>query len=142
MDWIVNDLRQTTTASITNNLPLNPSKNIKFQKVIEYSVKAGVPSPDFGNFIEYTYNPDSKTITRTDPGKSPGSWVFNNIANLDQPIFKTRQLDGNIEPLIPGSLIGEGNLVIELIGKKEVKLPLTTVNVAYILQEEVCIRRN
>lgn len=152
MDWIVNDLRQTTTASITdiNNSPPSTSTHIKFKKVTGYSVKAGVPSPDFGNFIEYTYNSDSKTITRTDPGNSPGSWSFNNIviqlqddttqALVDHPIFNTRLLDGSIVPLTQGVIITAGNLVIEITGKKEVKLSLKTFDVVYILKEEVNMR--
>ncbi|MHB8155622.1 MAG: hypothetical protein ACYDFR_06210 [Candidatus Omnitrophota bacterium] len=150
MDWIVSDVRQTTPASIINNLPPNPSTHIKFQKVIGYSVKGGIPSPDFGNFIEYTYDSGSKTITRTDPGNSPGSWTFNNIVIqlsddithvlVNHPIFNTRLLDGSIEPLTPVSLITERNLVVEIIGKKEVKLPLRTIDVVYLLKEEINTR--
>ncbi|MFH1191458.1 MAG: hypothetical protein V1670_04605 [Candidatus Omnitrophota bacterium] len=151
MDWIVNDLRQTTTASITdiNNSPPSTSTHIKFKKVTGYSVK-GVPSPDFGGFIEYTYDSDSKTIIRTDPSQSPGSWSFNNIVIqlrddvthvlVDHPIFNTRLLDGSIVPIAPGLVITAGNLVIEIVGKKEVKLPLSVLDVVYILKEEVYMR--
>ena len=93
---------------------------------------------------------NTKTITRIDPDNSPGSWTFNNIVIqlpddvtqvlVDHPIFNTRLLDGSIEPLTQGSLITERNLVVEIVGKKEVKLPLKTVDIVYILKEEINTR--
>lgn len=141
MDWIINDLRQTVSGSIgsKDNNPL--STHIKFQKFIGYSVKAGIPSPDFGNFIEYTYDSNSKTITRTDFSTNQ-SWVFRNIIYAP---FYTRISNGviaAIDPVNPGENSpvfkeSSANLVIDIRGQKQVS---PTLNASYTLKEEVAIR--
>ncbi len=141
MDWIVNDVRQTVSSSIgsKDNNPL--STHIKFKKFTGYSVKLGIPSPDFGNPIEYTYDSGSKTITRTDLGTNQ-SWIFRNII---QASFYTRLQDGSIvamDPVNPGEDSPlftnlSGNLVIDISGQKQVS---AASNISYTLREEVAIR--
>ena len=121
MDWIINDVRQTVNWSIgssTNN-PL--STHIKFKKVIGYST-AGSGSTLFGDFIEYTYDPIAKTITRLDAATNK-SWVFRNIMQV--PFF-TKQSDGTIvviNPISSGNdspVFTTGNLVVVIWGRKQV----------------------
>jgi len=141
MDWIVNDVRQTVSSSIgsKDNNPL--STHIKFKKFIGYSVKLGVPSPDFGNPIEYTYDPGLETITRTDLGTNQ-SWI---VRNIIQASFYTRLQDGSIvamDPVNPGDdspLLTNlsGNLVIYIRSQKQIS---ATLNASYTLREEVAIR--
>lgn len=150
MDWIVNDVRQTVSWSIGaggvgGNDP--SSTHIKFQKVIGYNT-AGSGSALLGNFIDYTYDPNANTITRTDLGTNPpGSWTFRNIVLNESPfnsgVFYTRLSNGDIviiDPVITGDnspVYQTGNLVIVITGQKQVS---ATVNVSYTLKEEVKIR--
>ncbi len=149
MDWIVNDVRQTVSWSIGaggvgGNNPL--STHIKFQKVTDYNT-AGSGSAVLGNFIEYTYDSVAKTITRTDPGTSPGSWTFRNIifneAPFDSGVFYTKLSDGSIvviDPVNTGDnspVYQTGNLVIVITGQKQVN---GASNISYTLSEEVKIR--
>lgn len=138
-DWIINDVRQTVNWSIgssTNN-PL--STHIKFKKVIGYST-AGSGSALFGDFIEYTYDSATNTITRTDLGTNQ-SWIFRNII---QAPFYTKLSDGSIvviDPVIPGNdspVFTTGNLVVVIAGRKQVEGGGS--NIDYILREEVKIR--
>ncbi len=148
MDWIINDVRQTVSYSIgaggaSGNDPL--STHIKFKKVIDYDT-SGSGSALFGNFIEYTYDPNAGTITRTDLGTNQ-SWIFRDIVLNESPfeagIFYTRLSNGNIvaiDPVIAGDnspVYQTGNLVIVIKGQKQAN---ATVNVDYTLREEVKIR--
>ncbi|MCX5668540.1 MAG: hypothetical protein NTX89_00235 [Candidatus Omnitrophica bacterium] len=138
MDWIVNDVRQTVNYSIgsKDNNPL--STHIKFKKVIDYDT-SGSGSALFGNFIEYTYDPTSQTIIRTDLSIDK-SWAFRNII---QAPFYTKLSDGSIviiNPVNPGNdspIYTTGNLIIDIRGQKQAN---ATTNVGYALKEEVKIR--
>jgi hypothetical protein len=144
MDWIVNDVRQTVSWSIGaggigGNDP--SSTHIKFQKVIGYNT-AGSGSATLGNFIEYTYDPNANTITRTDSYKPDQSWIFRNIIYAP---FYTRLQDGSIvaiDPVNPGEnspvfTESSANLVIDIRSQKQIS---ATANVSYNLREEVAIR--
>ena len=138
MDWIVMDVRQTVNYSIgsKDNNPL--STHIKFKKVIDYNT-SGSGSAIFGNFVEYTYDPNSQTITRADLSTGR-SWIFRNIT---QALFSTRLLGGGIvviDPVNPGNdspIFTTDNLIIEIRGQKQAN---ATENVNYVLKEEVKIR--
>ena len=138
MDWIVMDVRQTVNYSIgsKDNNPL--STHIKFKKVIDYNT-SGSGSAIFGDFVEYTYDPNSQTITRADLSTGR-SWIFRNII---QALFSTRLLGGSIviiDPVNPGNdspIFTTDNLIIEIRGQKQAN---ATENVNYVLKEEVKIR--
>jgi type II secretory pathway pseudopilin PulG len=138
MDWIVNDVRQTINWSIGSNANDPSNTHIKFKKVIGYST-AGSGSALFGDFIEYTYDSNTNTITRTDLGTNQ-SWAFRNIV---QAPFYTRLLDGSIvaiDPVSPGNdspVFTTGNLVVVIVGQKQVN---GASNISYTLSEEVKIR--
>lgn len=145
VDWIVNDVRQTVSWSIGASSNNSLSSHIKFQKVIGYNT-AGSGSALLGNFIEYTYDPDANTITRTDLGTNQ-SWTFRNIVLNEPPfnsgVFYTRLSNGDIviiDPVITGDnspVYQTGNLVIVITGQKQIS---AIANVSYTLKEEVKIR--
>ncbi len=148
MDWIVNDVRQTVNYSIgeggaSGNDP--SGTHIKFQKVIDYD-SAASGSVLLGNFIEYTFDPAAKTITRTDLATDQ-SWVFSNIVPNASPysagIFYTRLPTGEIvviDPIVAGDnspVYQTGNLVIVISGQKQAN---PSTGVSYTLRQEVKIR--
>jgi type II secretory pathway pseudopilin PulG len=148
MDWIVNDVRQTVSYSIgaggvAGNDP--SSAHIKFKKVIDYDT-AGSGSALLGNFIEYTYDPNANTITRTDLDTNQ-NWIFSNIVLNEPPfdagVFYTRLSSGEIvaiDPIISGDnspVYQTGNLVVVLTGQKQAN---ASENVNCVLKEEVKIR--
>ncbi len=138
MDWIVSDVRQTVNWSIGSNANNPLSTHIKFKKVIGYST-AGSGSALFGDFVEYTYDPSTNTITREDLGANK-SWIFRNIM---QAPFYTRLPDGSIVVIDPVSVGNDspvfttGNLVVVIRGEKEVG---GAIDIIYTLTEEVKIR--
>jgi type II secretory pathway pseudopilin PulG len=145
MDWIVKDLRQTVNWSIGSSANSPLSTHIKFQKVINYDT-SGSGSAVLGNFIEYTFDPNANTITRTDLGVNQ-SWTFRNISLNSSPfnsgIFFTKLSDGSvvaIDPVVAGDnspVYQTGNLVIVITGQKQAN---TVANISYTLKEEVKIR--
>ena len=138
MDWIVNDVRQTVNWSIGSKDNSPSSSYIKFKKVTGYST-AGSGSTIMGDFIEYSYDSITSTITRTDLATNQ-SWVFRYIV---QPPFYTRLSDGSIVVIDPVSVGNDspvfttGNLVIVIVGQKPVS---GATNIDYTLTEEVKIR--
>lgn len=146
VDWIVNDARQTVNYSIGSKDNDPRSAHIKFQKVIDYNT-AGSGSAVLGNFIEYTYDPNANTITRTDSYKPGQSWIFHNIILNEPPfnagVFYTRLSNGNIvviDPVILGDnspVYQTGNLVVVITGQKQAN---AATNVSYTLKEEAKIR--
>jgi hypothetical protein len=148
MDWIVNDVRQTVNYSIgagglSGNDP--SSTHIKFKKVIDYDT-AGSGSVLLGDFIEYTFDPSTHTITRTDL-TTDQSWIFSNIVLNAPPfnagIFYTRLSTGElvvIDPVTSGDnspVYQTGNLIIVLTGQKQTH---ANTEINYTLKEEVKIR--
>ena len=138
MDSIVNDVRQTLSSKISLADSYPGRSHIKFQRVNGFNpASTGVPT--LGNFIEYTYDSNAKTITRTDLG-SNRSWTFRNII---QPPFKTRLPDKSvifIDPLTSGAdspIKNTGNMVVVIVGQLVVSPTLTVTNT---LEEEVKIR--
>ena len=144
MDCIVNDVRQTVSWSIgsKSNNPL--STHIKFQRVAGYNT-SGSGSATLGNFIEYTFDPDADTITRTDLGTNQ-SFVFRNIIQVS---FSTRIWDVAeqvyeevaIDPMNPGEdsplfTSPSANLVIDIRGQKQIGAS----NINYNLKQETAIR--
>ncbi|MCX5703279.1 MAG: hypothetical protein NT066_02135 [Candidatus Omnitrophica bacterium] len=137
VDWIAKDVRQAYSRNIGSNSTDPSSTHIKFQKVIGYNTTSNSTVLS-NNFIEYTYDPDLKTITRIDSGNSL-NWTFRNII---QPPFYTNNNVSNIviDPLSSGldsPMVQTGNLVINITGEKPVKSGL---NATYTLTEEVKIR--
>lgn len=138
VDWIAKDVRQTRRVDIgsSSNNPL--STHIKFKKVIGYDTAGGGSLVLSDNFIGYTYDPDLKTITRTE-SSNPLTWTFRNI--IQAPFYTNNS--GSIiviDPPNPGDnspVFQTGNLVIILTGQKQVKSGL---NATYTLTEEVKIR--
>lgn len=142
-EWIAKDVRQARRVDIASSAYDPTSAHIKFQPVVGYN-PAGSGDVVLGaNFIEYTYDAGSKTLTRADSG-SGNSWVFNNIA---QAPFYTRKdnQDGTypivvIDPENPGTdspVLQSGNLVIKIQGEKQTQ---SGKNISYALTEEVKIR--
>jgi hypothetical protein len=143
IDWIVNDVRQTVRTDIASNVNDPSSTHIKFKKVIDFNPAAG--EPEFGNFVEYTYDPDAETMTRTETGN-------NNVPpfeNISGAVFRTRLADGaeiDIDPINPGNdspMLTTGNLIVEITVRKpveEMKVLGEELYVAHTLIEEVQIR--
>ena len=73
MDWIVKDVRQTSSSQIANNAPSN--SHIKFKVCLGHDGNNIIWSSDF---IEYTYDSSLNRLTRTDYG-SGMSWNFDNV---------------------------------------------------------------
>jgi prepilin-type N-terminal cleavage/methylation domain-containing protein len=73
MDWIVKDVRQTSSSQIANNAPSN--SHIKFKVCLGHDSSNIIWSSDF---IEYTYDSSLNRLTRTDYS-SGTSWNFDNI---------------------------------------------------------------
>jgi len=138
VDWIAKDVRQTRRVDIGSNTNNPSSTHIKFKKVIGYDTTGGGSVVLSNNFIEYTYDPDLKIITRTDLNTNQ-TWTFRNI--IQAPFYTNSS--GSIiviDPLNPGQdspVFQTGNLVIILTGQKQVKSGL---NATYTLTEEVKIR--
>ncbi len=138
VDWIAKDVRQTVSWNIGSSSNNPSSTHIKFKKVIGYNTAEGGSVALSNNFIEYNYDPDLKTITRTD-SSNPLTWTFRNI--IQAPFYTNN--NGSIiviDPSSPGQdspIFQTGNLVIILTGQKPVKSGL---NATYTLTEEVKIR--
>jgi prepilin-type N-terminal cleavage/methylation domain-containing protein len=87
LDWIVKDVRQTSSYQINNN---NPSVNhIKFKTCVGHDGTNLLWSNDF---IEYTYDVSSETLTRLDYS-SGNTWQFYDI--VASP-FDTSELVDNV----------------------------------------------
>ncbi len=138
VDWIAKDVRQTVSWNIGSSSNNPSSTHIKFNKVTGYNPEGGGSVTLSNNFIEYNYDPDLKTITRTD-SSNPLTWTFRNI--IQAPFYTNN--NGStivIDPSSPGQdspIFQTGNLVIILTGQKPVKSGL---NATYTLTEEVKIR--
>jgi hypothetical protein len=138
IDWISKDVRQTVNWSIGSASNNPSSSHIKFQKVSGFDT-AGVGSPTFGGFIEYTFDSSSKTITRKDFSNNR-TWIFRNVA---QPPFYTRKIDNSvvvIDPVSSGDdspVLTTGNLVVVIAGQKNVK---SGTVISATLSEEIKIR--
>lgn len=137
-DWITNDVRQARRVDIGDGGNNPSSVHIKFPKVTGYDTTGGGQAILSSNFYEYTYDPELKTITRTDSGTGQ-SWVFSNI--IEAPFYTNN--GGSIiviDPVSPNPnspVYQTGNLVIKLSGQKEARSGL---NAVYSLTEEVKIR--
>lgn len=106
LGWIVKDVRQTSQSQIANN---NPTANhIKFKTCLGHDGTSALWS---AAAIEYTYDPDTKIITRTDYGTGR-TWQFSNISVspfgvsslvnniLTVTISVQKQLIGAINPIL------------------------------------------
>jgi type II secretory pathway pseudopilin PulG len=84
LDWIVKDLRQTTSSEIIANEP--SASHIKFRLCNGYSYED--QQITWGNYIEYTYNGEEKKLTRQDYGTGR-LWQFYDVSGI---IFDTTLL--------------------------------------------------
>lgn len=130
MDWMVKDVRQTSLIQVNNNAPSHG--HIKFKTVTGIDNATGdyTLSTDY---IEYTYDSDLKTLTRSlvdDAGTVLQTWVFDNIT---EPPFHS-----NVDvELVAGGVLDSGKLVIVIAAEKQAKVSLT---LNFSLTEEVKIR--
>lgn len=112
LGWVAKDVRQTSSYHILDN---NPSSNhLKFKLCAGHDGTAILWEP---NYIEYTYDPDARTLTRRDLG-SGRSWVF---ANIVSPPFNVTQIAGNligitihVRKVIRGDISGEAKMTAEV----------------------------
>ena len=86
MDWIIKDVRQTSTSQIVNNSPSDT--HIKFKVCLGHDGSNIIWSNDF---IEYTYVSALNRLTRTDYS-SGMVWTFDNIVAVP---FDTSELITN-----------------------------------------------
>ncbi len=151
MDWIAKDVRQARRVDIGSSVNNPTVSHIKFNMVMGYNI-AGLGSVVLSpKHVEYTYNSTEKTITRTEttPVAPPGPdiTVVRTLRHIMEPPFYTKitNADGTysivpIDPVVVGGdspMFQSGNLVIKIVGQKQVKDGLTP---AYTLIEEVKIR--
>ncbi len=91
LNWIANDVRQTSTRQIQNSSPPPTLNHIKFRKVagiIATGPDAGthdyVPNP----YIEYTYDSGTLSLRRNEIDATTGSVLWTTIFdNITQPPF-------------------------------------------------------
>lgn len=74
IDWIIKDARQTAAYQISNNDPT--ANHIKFRVCIGHDGSDLLWS---SNFIEYTYDPATRILTRSDSGTGR-TWQFADVA--------------------------------------------------------------
>lgn len=130
IDWITKDVRQTNLIQINSN---NPSDgHIKFKAVTGINNATG----DYAlstDYIEYSYDSDLKTLTRSlldDAGAVLQSWIFNNITQ--PPFYSSAGV-----PLADGGVLTSKKLVIIIAAEKQARINLT---LNFSLTEEVKIR--
>jgi type II secretory pathway pseudopilin PulG len=134
MSWITQDVREAVVWDIANNSP--STSYIKFRPVIGWNTASDTYYLD-SNYLEYTYNADSNTITRRLSDASDNTiqtWNFNYIT---QPPFYTRDASGNVVALDSSSLLNSKRMIVVLTGQKEVR---GTQNIGLTLTEEAKIR--
>lgn len=145
-DWIAKDVRQARRVDVGSTANVPTSSHIRFQMVTGYSPATGdvTLSPDV---IEYDYDSVSRTIVRrettADVPPVIKTWTFRYI---DEAPFYTRVTVGGVQSLVvidgvggnPSPVIQSGNLVVQLVGTKEITSGVWTE--PFYLTEEVRIR--
>lgn len=115
MDWIVKDLRQTEADEIKSNSP--QASYLKFRIYSDYVV----PNPIWSNYIEYSYDGTSDTLTRKDYGTN-FTMIFHNITDAPFGIDQD-WIDGDEDKLpviistqkpVRGSLLANFSLATEV----------------------------
>jgi len=133
LDWIVNDIRQTVSWEIANNSP--SPEHIKFRQVEGWNTATDTFLLS-ANYIEYTFDINTNTVTRSlvdGSGNTLQSWVFNNIV---QAPFSTINSSGLTVPLNSGDLLTSTKIVVLISGQNQIRGKTIT----YSLTEEVKIR--
>ena len=134
LDWIVKDVRQTVSWEVANNSP--SGIHIKFRQVEGWDTANNILLMST-NFIEYSYDSASSTMTRKSldaGGNVLQSWLFNNITASP---FYTRDATGNIVTLNSTDLLTSRKLIASISGQKQVRGALNT---GCSLSEEIKIR--
>ena len=146
VEWIAKDVRQARRVDVGNTSNDPSSSHIKFHMVTGYLPAAGDVTMS-SNTIEYAYNNNSKMLVRTETTSDMvphvKTWVFRYI---DLPVFFTKVKSGSTHTIVPidgveGSpspVIQSGNLVIWLVGRKQ--LGVNEWTGPFTLMQEVRIR--
>ncbi|MDO8489660.1 MAG: prepilin-type N-terminal cleavage/methylation domain-containing protein [Candidatus Omnitrophota bacterium] len=115
IDWIGQDLHQAVVWDLANNAP--SATHIKFRPVLGWDIAGNTYQLD-PNYIEYSYNAASDTLTRNlvnGAGAVLNSWAFNGI--VTEPFF-TRDGLGNLISL--DNSVGISKRVVTLISVNKV----------------------
>lgn len=121
IEWIIKDVRQTTSGEVANNAP--STDHIKFRKVESVNTTTGYYILT-SNYTEYNYDSNSDTISRnliSSDGTILQSW---NFSDIKQSPFHTVDSDGLVVPLNQNDLLTSRKMIVKIISQKNVRASL------------------
>ncbi len=135
IDVLARDVRQTISWDIGNN---NPSPtHIKFRPVQEWNSTTDTLVLG-NNYIEYTYNATSGTITRALLDASNNTIEQREFHNITVDPFYTIDLtNSTVVPLNEGDLLNSRRMVLTVTGQSQLRGGRT---LTHTLSEEVKVR--
>lgn len=132
LELISRDVRQTDIIEINSN---NPSvDHIKFRKVIGIDDTSGQYAVD-SKYIEYTYDHDSRLLTRSETAAPVVTSVFKNITQ--SPFYTAPGVPLVSTPGVAGNILIAKKLYIVIAGEREVR---NSSALNFTLTQEVKIR--